>query len=277
MRVEFAKLHGIGNDVVIVDAREQQLDLSGEQIRRFGDRQRGVGFDQLLCLDRAPDDTVDFGLRIFNSDGGRAQQCGNGTRCLGLYIQRLGLSSKNEFLIRSSGRTLKVRAVGPEQFSCDMAVPVFDPQRIPITASASADGRYRLTSDSGDFDVTAVSMGNPHIVMEVPDVANAQVATIGAELVHHDALPEGANVGFMQVLRRDRIALRVYERGVGETLACGTGACAAVAAGQVLGLLDSPVSVALPGGNLTISWGGGTEPLWMSGPAEWSFEGSIYL
>jgi len=277
MRIDFAKLHGLGNDVVVVDNRDRKLTLSAEQIRRFSDRHRGVGFDQLLSLESVPSDSVDFGLNIFNADGGPAEQCGNGARCIGLYIHRLELSRKKEFLLKSSGRTLLVRIERDSLISCDMARPRFEREKIPVVASLETDGRYRLRCAAGEFPVMAVSMGNPHVVLQVDDIRLAPVASVGAQLVNHRYLPEGANVGFMQVIRRDRVALRVYERGVGETLACGTGACAAVVAGQCMGLLDASVTVCLPGGELTVYWGGGTESVWMTGPAEWSFEGTIDL
>ena len=277
MRVDFAKLHGLGNDVVVVDNRDRKLTLSAEQIRRLSDRHRGVGFDQLLSLENAPSDSVDFGLKIFNADGGPAEQCGNGARCIGLYIHRLELSRKKEFLLKSSGRTLLVRIERDSLISCDMARPEFEREKIPVVASLERDGRYRLRCAAGEFPVMAVSMGNPHVVLQVDDIMLAPVASVGAQLVNHKYLPEGANIGFMQVIRRDHVALRVYERGVGETLACGTGACAAVVAGQCMGLLDASVTVCLPGGELTVYWGGGTKSVWVTGPAEWSFEGTIDL
>lgn len=275
-RYAFTKMHGLGNDFVVVNRLECAVDLSPEQIRYLSDRRTGVGFDQLLCLEPPPDTTSDFHMRVFNADGGRAEHCGNGLRCVARFIERLGIFPGSQFRIAVGRRVTTVRLEEDGDVSCDMGVPEFEPKGIPFLAPAR-EACYELEVESRTLVVSAVSMGNPHAVLLVDDVRRAPVCALGPEIEHHARFPRGANAGFMQVLDARNIALRVHERGVGETLACGTGACAAVACGRELGLLEDRVAVGLPGGRLHIEWPGGGSSLWMRGPAVRVFEGSISL
>ena len=277
MRVDFVKMHGLGNDVVVLDTRAMRGCLSREQIRRFADRHEGVGFDQLMCLHAPSRADVDFDLRVYNADGGQVEQCGNGTRCVGKYVKRLGLCEHNRLKLASAGRVLDVIVNDDDSISCDMGVPVFEATAIPILAESGVDGCYRLDAADRSYEVRAVSMGNPHIVLAVEDIATADVERVGPLLEKHAALPQRANVGFCQVVDRQNIRLRVFERGVGETKACGTGACAAMAVGRACDQLASVVKVDLLGGSLEVTWQGGSSSLWMRGPAEWVFEGTIEL
>lgn len=274
MKLSFTKMHGLGNDFVVLDQRVTTLDLDRERVRLLADRRRGVGFDQLLVLQTAAGGRSDFSLRVFNADGGEVEQCGNGMRCLGRYIERKGLSRGAEFLIESAGRSVAVRLETDGNVSCDMGPPVLEPAAIPFIAEKRAPS-YELELDEGRVKIGAVSMGNPHAVVQVDETALAMVESLGSAIERHARFPNRCNVGFMQVADRERISLRVYERGVGETLACGTGACAAVVAGRVRDLLSERVAVDLPGGRLTVSWAGEGLSVWLTGPATWVFEGSL--
>ena len=269
----FAKMEGLGNDFVVVDAVAGAARLTPGQIRRMADRRRGIGFDQLLYLEPGTEG-AEFGMSIFNADGSRAEQCGNGVRCLALFAARRGLTAADNFSIQSSGRRIEVRLVGEAEVSCDMGAPSFEPAHIPFQADAKSDW-YPLEVGSDEVRLGAVSIGNPHAVVAVPDAHAAPVEHLGPAIESHPRFPNRVNVGFMQVLDRGAIRLRVFERGVGETQACGTGACAAAVVGHQNGLLDERVNVQLAGGELDIVWEGGTSSIWMTGPATWVYEGKI--
>ncbi len=272
MKLHFFKMHGLGNDFMIVDAMHQTFNLSPAQISRLADRYTGVGFDQLLVLSPARSHDIDFDYRIFNSDGSEAEQCGNGARCIARFIHDRNLSKKNEFVLSTKTRLIKVKLEENNQVTVDMGQPIFEPALIPFLAEAMAP-RYLLDVSGEVIGIRAVSIGNPHAVIAVSDVITAEVKRLGPLIEHHPRFPQGTNVGFMQIINSNRIKLRVHERGVGETLACGSGACAAVAVGRHQGLLTETVVVELPGGNLTIRWLGPDHSLLMTGPAEWSFSG----
>jgi len=272
-KLDFAKMQGLGNDFVVIDRLHGGSALSPTQLRHIADRRNGVGFDQLLCLEPGTD-AAEFSMSIFNADGSRAEQCGNGVRCLAKYAVRKGFTKRDRFAIASSGKVIDLRLLDDERVSCDMGVPIFEPGLIPFVASVQAPW-YDLPLEGEIVRIGAVSMGNPHAVTQVNDVRNADVERIGALLESHSRFPNRVNASFMQVLNKDEIRLRVFERGVGETRACGTGACAAVAVGRRNGLLNANVNVQLNGGTLSISWGGGSSSVWMTGPATWVYEGKI--
>ena len=269
----FAKMQGLGNDFVVIDRLDGGVALTPEQLRHIADRRNGVGFDQLLCLEPGGG-TAEFTMSIFNADGSRAEQCGNGVRCLAKYAVHKGLTERTHFAIASSGRLIDVCLLDDECVSCDMGVPVFEPGLIPFNADALAPW-YDLDVGNETLRLGAVSMGNPHAVTQVDDTSSAAVERVGALVESHARFPSRVNVGFMQVLNENEIRLRVFERGVGETRACGTGACAAAAIGHRNGLLGDNVSVHLTGGTLNISWSGGSSSVWMTGPATWVYEGKI--
>lgn len=273
-QLHFSKMHGIGNDFVVLDGINQQVRLDAAQIRRIADRHFGVGCDQLLLVEAYAGDDADFRYRIFNADGGEVEQCGNGARCFARFVYDQGLTHKTTIpVMTAAGRiVLEIRSDG--QVTVNMGVPELEPTRIPFI-SEQRQTLYNLEVAGELCTFAAVSMGNPHAVLQVADVDTAQVETLGPQLERHPAFPRRVNVGFMQVVGRDRIRLRVFERGSGETLACGTGACAAVVAGRLQGLLDAQVSVALPGGQLQVQWQGEGQPVWMTGPAETVFRGTL--
>ncbi|HRJ51968.1 MAG TPA: diaminopimelate epimerase [Candidatus Thiothrix moscowensis] len=273
-QLHFSKMHGIGNDFVVLDCINQQVRLDAAQIRRIADRHFGVGCDQLLLVEAYAGDDADFRYRIFNADGGEVEQCGNGARCFARFVYDQGLTHKTTIpVMTAAGRiVLEIRSDG--QVTVNMGVPELEPTRIPFI-SEQRQTLYNLEVAGELCTFAAVSMGNPHAVLQVADVDTAQVEMLGPQLERHPAFPRRVNVGFMQVVGRDRIRLRVFERGSGETLACGTGACAAVVAGRLQGLLDAQVSVALPGGQLQVQWQGEGQPVWMTGPAETVFRGTL--
>jgi diaminopimelate epimerase len=274
MGLRFSKMHGAGNDFVVVDCREHPLGLDATQMRRLADRHFGVGFDQLLTIERARDPACAFAYAIRNADGSPSGQCGNGLRCVARWLERAGLIGVGATQLQSPSGTVAVEVLADGRVGADMGVPRFAPADIPLRADAQAD-RYAIDVLGRKVDIGAVSMGNPHAVIEVDDIANAPVAVLGPQIEHGDAFPQGCNVGFAQVLARDAIRLRVWERGVGETLACGSGACAAVAVLRRRGRVDADVRVHLPGGELDIHWNGDGEPLRMTGPAAFVFEGEL--
>ena len=280
MRIPFTKMHGLGNAFVILDCVSNDIELSTEQIRHLCDHHRGVGCDQILLVSPAADAGVDFDYRIFNTDGREVEHCGNGARCFALFVTEKGLCDKNTITVRTVNRTLCLTIKEDGDVTVDMERPEFAPARIPFRADMGAD-QYtrRLDLEEGQLDVTfcALSMGNPHAVIIVEDLVNTAVKDIGEALGNHPDFPEGVNVGFMQVVAEDEIRLRVYERGAGETQACGTGACAAVVAGCLLGLLSDTVTVILTGGRLSIQWQQADSPVLMTGPATTVFEGTIEL
>ncbi|MGH8501245.1 MAG: diaminopimelate epimerase [Gammaproteobacteria bacterium] len=267
-------MHGLGNDFVLIDAVERPLELSEAQIRFIANRRLGVGCDQLLMIERARMPGADFGYRIFNADGGEVEQCGNGARCVARYLHERALISNATVKLETAGSIVAVRIEPTGLVTVDMGRPRLAPREIPFLADEESSS-YRVEVAGEAIELSAVSMGNPHAVLLVDDVAAAPVDTLGAKLEAHVRFPRRANVGFMQVIDRKTIRLRVYERGVGETLACGSGACAAVVAGRLRGLLDERVRVMLAGGQLMVSWPGGHAPVQMTGPATRVFEGSI--
>jgi diaminopimelate epimerase len=271
--LRFTKMHGLGNDFVVLDGIGQKVDLTPAQYRRLADRRLGVGCDQVLVVERASIPDVDFRYRIFNADGGEVEQCGNGARCLASYLApRLGPDLK---LVSPAGTTV-ARVESAQRVSVDLGVPDFRPAALPFSV-AEEQHRYRLDVAGRTVEFGAVSMGNPHAVIAVDSVANAPVEALGPALQQHASFPRSVNVGFMERLDERRIRLRVFERGVGETLACGTGAAAAVAVGRRWGLLGEQVAVELPGGTLEVKWPGPGAPLWQTGPTTAVYEGYIEL
>ena len=276
MRLKFLKMHGLGNDFVVLDGVRQPLALSPEQLRLLADRHFGVGCDQILLVEKATRADVDFRYRIFNSDGGEVEQCGNGARCFVRFVHDQGLTDRREIRVETMSGVISPRLEDDGNVTVNMGEPQFDPARIPFQSDSDAL-LQTLQVGADDVAITAVSMGNPHAVQLVADVDSAPVARQGPLIESHPRFPQRVNAGFMQLVSRHAIRLRVYERGAGETLACGTGACAAVAAGIARGLLDSPVRVATRGGELSIAWGGQGTPVLMSGPAVTVFSGEIEL
>ncbi|MHB8471283.1 MAG: diaminopimelate epimerase [Gammaproteobacteria bacterium] len=276
MRVNFTKMHGLGNDFVLIDATQQALTFTSEQVRRLADRRYGVGCDQVLLIEAAHNADTDFYYRIYNADGGEVEQCGNGARCFARYVRDNRLSDKADLRVETRAGVINLHLEADGQVTVDMGLPRFEPAEIPFDAPARA-ARYALTVDATQLEIGALSMGNPHAVLRVDNVSSAPVASLGPRIESHPRFPQRVNAGFMQVIDRDHIGLRVYERGAGETLACGTGACAAVVTGREQGLLDERVRVDLPGGQLVISWPGEGYPVLMTGPASRVFEGNIEL
>ena len=277
MRLSFTKMQGLGNDFVVLDATANPISLTAAQLRFLADRHFGVGCDQILQVEPARDAGTDFYYRIFNADGGEVEQCGNGARCFVQYVRAKGLTRKTEIRVGTRAGVIVPRLESDGQVSVDMGVPVFEPARIPFAAPARAL-TYHLDLAGRLVEVSALSMGNPHAVQIVPDVDAAPVATEGPQIEAHPQFPQRVNAGYMQIVDPRRIRLRVYERGVGETLACGTGACAAVVAGIMRDALQRDrVTVETRGGELTVSWPGEGRPVMMTGPAVTVFEGEIEL
>lgn len=276
MKLKFTKMQGVGNDFVVIDAIRQTISLSPQQIRFLADRHFGVGCDQLLLVEKSSIPDVDFRYRIFNADGGEVEQCGNGARCFVRFVHDQRLTAKNEILVETARGIIRPKLENDGQVTVDMGAPHFIPANIPFVATEQAL-TYDLTVGATEAIIGAVSMGNPHAVQIVDDVDSAPVAEQGPLIEHHARFPQRVNAGFMQIVDAHRIRLRVYERGTGETLACGTGACAAAVTGIQLGKLASPVTVAMRGGELTIRWAGDGNPVLMTGPAVTVFEGEITL
>jgi diaminopimelate epimerase len=276
MPLKFTKMHGLGNDFVVIDAINQDVALASEQVRRLADRRFGIGCDQLLLVERPQQPAVDFRYRIFNADGSEVQQCGNGARCFARFVRDKGLSDKDTIVVETASGIITLHIEADGQVRVNMGKPNFTPASLPFHAERE-QLVYELPLGEESLRIGAVSMGNPHAVLQVEDVALAPVEQLGPQLESHPLFPERVNVGFMQVLDKGAIRLRVYERGAAETLACGTGACAAMAVGHRWGLLADEVRVSLPGGDLTIRWAGEGEDLWMVGPATSVFEGTIEL
>ena len=276
MRLAFTKMEGTGNDFVVIDAFRAPVTLTPEQIRRLADRHFGIGFDQLLVVEppQAPD--ADFRYRIFNADGGEVEQCGNGARCFVRYVRDRKLTTKDEIVVDTLGGRIRPRLLPDGNVEVQMGVPRFEPADVPFVASARALV-YDLDVDSECVRAAVLSLGNPHAVQRVDDVERAPVTTQGPRIEHHPRFPRRVNAGYMQVIDRAHIRLRVWERGAGETLGCGSGACAAVVAGRLQGWLDETVEVRLPGGVVSVRWAGEGEPVWLTGPARTVFEGTIEL
>ncbi len=276
MKLQFTKMHGTGNDFVVLDGISQTIDLNEKQIRLLADRHFGVGCDQVLLVERSSTKNVDFRYRIFNADGGEVEQCGNGARCFARFVQAKGLTDKSEIHVETNTGLIILHILGDDQVRVDMGIPYLEPEDIPLKVANRAD-HYQLTLDKQAFEFGAVSVGNPHGVFDVPDVSTADVERLGPLLESHACFPARANIGFVQIQSRSKIKLRVYERGSGETLACGTGACAAMIVARLWGKLDDVVTVSLPGGDLTIEWAEEGNSVFLSGPASFVFEGEYHL
>jgi diaminopimelate epimerase len=274
MEIEFTKMHGLGNDFVVIDAINQEVDLSDNEVRLIADRHFGIGCDQLLLVEAAETEGVDFVYRIFNADGGEVEQCGNGARCFAVFVREKGLIDKDHIRVETASGVIELNIQADGQVTVNMGVPEFDPWKIPFNADTRRD-EYSLDVNGEVLQIGAVSMGNPHAVTVVKNVDKADVDELGAAIENHPLFPNRVNAGFMQVVDDAHIRLRVYERGAGETLACGTGACAAMVVGYVQGYLAEQVLVDLPGGRLQISWQGEASPVMMTGPATTVFEGKI--
>jgi len=274
MRIEFLKMQGLGNDFFVFDAPAAGAHLDPDTVRALADRRTGVGFDQALMLESARDSNHRVFYRIFNSDGTEVEQCGNGARCIAALLHSRAPQLGRELSMESKGGLVRARVREDGLVSVELGVPNFDPASLPMDAPAEAPV-YTLDVGGETVEFGAVSIGNPHAVIPVPDVKSAPVGRLGPAIERHKRFPQGTNVGFMQIVDRDHIRLRVFERGVGETLACGTGACAAVAIGRRRGLLEADVRVDLPGGGAYVSWPGFAQPVWLSGPATTVFSGMV--
>ncbi|KGQ30992.1 diaminopimelate epimerase [Gallibacterium genomosp. 2] len=274
--MQFSKMHGLGNDFMVVDGITQSVYFSEDVIRRLADRNRGIGFDQLLLVEPPYDPELDFHYRIFNADGSEVEQCGNGARCFARFVRLKGLTNKKEINVSTAKGKIVLIVNDDETVRVNMGEPIWEPAKVPFIAN-KFEKNYILRTDIQTVLCGVVSMGNPHCVLQVEDVKTANVEQLGPLLEHHERFPARANISFMQVLNRKQIKLRVFERGAGETQACGTGACAAVAVGIMQGLLDNQVEVELPGGKLTIEWQGVGYPLYMTGDATFVYDGNIQL
>jgi diaminopimelate epimerase len=283
MKLHFTKMHGAGNDFVMLDGVREKFSLTAMQLRRLADRHVGVGADQILLVEPAARPDTDFRYRIFNADGAEVEQCGNGARCFVKFVRALGLTDQRTIRVETLGGVIAPRLEDDDTVTVDMGVPVFDPARVPFdTAGLTPRRHWRLDLwpldlDGARIEVGVASMGNPHAVQVVADVDAALVAQHGPAIEHHPRFAQRVNAGFMQIVDRRRIRLRVWERGAGETLACGSGACAAVAIGVELDLLDADVAVEVRGGTLRLRWAGAGTPVLMSGPAVEVFRGEIDL
>lgn len=276
MILHFSKMHGLGNDFVVIDSVTQNIFLSPEKVKALADRNFGIGFDQLLIVEPPYDPDQDFHYRIFNADGSEVTQCGNGARCFARFVKLKGLTNRNKIQVSTKAGKMTLYIEKDDQVTVNMGVPDFKPEAVPLQANKQ-EKTYLLRIQEQTVFFGAVSMGNPHCVVEVDDVETADVHGLGPQLATHERFSEGVNAGFMQIVSRNSIKLRVFERGVGETLACGSGACAAVAIGQIQGKLDNDVSVELPGGTLRIRWKGKDNALKMTGPAVHVFDGQLKL
>ena len=276
MKLKFSKMHGAGNDFVVIDAVRQRVQLDAGQVRALADRHFGVGCDQLLLVEASDDPAADFRYRIFNADGGEVEQCGNGARCFVRFVHEQGLSAKREIRVVTRSGVIVPRLEDDGRVTVDMGPPRFAPTDIPFDAPARADF-YDLDAAGERLAITALSMGNPHAVLRVEDVDSAPVDRLGPAIASHPRFPCRVNAGFVQVVDRHRLRLRVYERGAGETLSCGTGACAAAVAAIAHGWADSPLSVTTRGGLLTLRWAGADSSVFLTGPAVTVFEGTTDL
>jgi diaminopimelate epimerase len=276
MLIQFSKMHGLGNDFMVVDGITQKIFFSPEMIRRLADRHFGVGFDQLLLVEPPYDPEQDFHYRIFNADGSEVQQCGNGARCFARFVRLKGLTNRDRIAVSTMSGRIVLQLEQDNQVTVNMGVPEFEPAKVPFRAQ-KAEKTYLLRVAEQTVMCGVVSMGNPHCVLEVDSVKTAPVESLGALLESFDRFPERVNVGFMELVSANEIRLRVFERGAGETMACGTGACAAAVIGIYQGKLRDRVKVHLPGGSLQIAWKGPGTPVFMTGPAEHVFDGEIDL
>ncbi|SPJ32746.1 diaminopimelate epimerase [Kushneria phyllosphaerae] len=276
MMLHFTKMHGLGNDFMVVDLVTQRARLDSERIRALADRRFGIGFDQLLLVEPPSRPDMDFRYRIFNADGSEVENCGNGARCFARFVLDQKLTARREIAVQTAGGNLLLKVADDGRVRVDMGAPRFAPDDIPLNAETESHD-YALDIDGETISMDALSMGNPHAVIDVESVDHAPVTTLGARIETHSRFPRRVNVGFLEIVSRQRVRLRVFERGVGETLACGTGACAAVVSGIRRGLLDQHVEVTLPGGDLSIEWAGPGHSVIMTGPAERVFDGRIIV
>ncbi|WP_336391546.1 diaminopimelate epimerase [Gallaecimonas pentaromativorans] len=274
--MNFSKMHGLGNDFMVVDNVTQNVFFSAEQVQKLADRHTGIGFDQLLIVEPPYDPDLDFHYRIFNADGSEVEQCGNGARCFARFVRLKGLTNKNRIKVSTKKGKMVLSIEKDGLVTVNMGIPELEPGQVPFRAQKE-EKTYILREGEQTFFVGAVSMGNPHCVLTVDSIKTADVEQVGPLIGGSDRFPEGVNVGFMEVVSKDRIRLRVFERGAGETQACGSGACAAAVVGQLQDKLGRKVQVDLPGGSLSISWAGPGEPLYMTGPAEHVYDGQIHL
>ena len=284
--IKFTKMHGLGNDFVVIDAISQSIDLTTEQIQKIADRHFGVGCDQLLLVEKPTDRSADmpeeaqaeFRYRIFNRDGGEVEQCGNGARCFALFVRQQGLTTNNVILVETAGGLIQLQVTGEQgdEVIVDMGEPDFRPESLPFLAENRAE-TYNLMVNGVEYAIGAISMGNPHAVMQVDNLDEIDIETLGSAIEAHQQFPNRVNAGFMQIINRDEFRLRVYERGVGETQACGTGACAAMAVARMQGLLNEQVTAHLTGGDLSIQWSGEGQTLLMTGPATTVFQGKLIV
>ncbi|WP_029935740.1 diaminopimelate epimerase [Thiomicrospira pelophila] len=275
MGLRFTKMHGLGNDFMVIDAISQPMTFSAKQVKAWANRHTGVGFDQLLVVEKSSNDQADFRYRIFNADGSEVQQCGNGARCFARFVFDKGLTQKREIPVETASGLIVLYLEDDGQVRVNMGVPKFAPQALPFDAPAQAE-QYEIEALNQAWCIGAVSMGNPHAVLAVENITTAPVESLGAALESHARFAERVNVGFAQVISPQQIKLRVFERGAGETQACGTGACAAMAVMRLWGKVDDSVTVSLPGGDLLIHWTGEAQaPLWMTGPVATVFEAEL--
>jgi diaminopimelate epimerase len=276
MKVAFSKMEGLGNDFMVIDAMHQSVSLDTAAVQKLADRRTGIGFDQLLVIGKPKNPKHAAGFRIYNADGGEVEQCGNGARCVSRFLVESGRVMERSFTLETLGGDLQADVHDIAKVRVNMGVPMFDPARIPFQARERAL-TYALEVDGRTYEIGAVSVGNPHAILDMPDVDIAPVAELGPKIERHPRFPKRTNVNFAQWLDRTHVRLRVFERGTGETLACGTGACATMVWGRLAGWLDADVEVGLRGGHLMISWPGEGESMWMSGPANRVYDGTIYL
>ena len=275
MTLKFSKMHGLGNDFVVIDAINQQLNLNSEQIKFLADRRFGIGCDQLLLVERTTQPNVDFRYRIFNADGGEVAQCGNGARCFARFVHDKQLTDKQSIAVETNSGVIHLSLQTNGDVTVDMGLPIFEPEKIPFLIDQQADSYDLPLSNDRHINISTLSMGNPHAVILVNDINTADVASLGATIENHPQFPQRVNVSFMEVVSPTQIKLRVFERGAGETLACGTGACAAVVVGIQRGLLTREVTVSLAGGELLIAWFDQHSSVWMTGAATQVFDGEI--
>jgi len=274
--MKFTKMHGLGNDFVVIDALTQNVRVTASMARRLGNRTLGIGCDQILVVEPPSDPNIDFNYRIFNSDGGEVEQCGNGARCLARFVKDRRLTGKSTIRVKTMNRVMELRINADNLVSVDMGIPALVPADIPFQAAEPAN-LYAIDIGGNSYQIAAVSMGNPHGILQVDDIQTAPVSDLGPQLECHERFPNRVNAGFMQVVDRQQLNVRVFERGAGETQACGSGACAAAVAAIQQELVDSPVTVHLNGGDLTIDWQGEGQPLIMTGPAVTVFHGRIRI
>ncbi len=274
MKLKFAKMHGLGNDFVVIDAINQTFNPRAELIRRWADRFDGIGFDQMLIVERPHSEAAAFKYRIYNADGGEVEQCGNGARCLARFVREQGMTELDIIPVETSSGLLQLEAIDATRYRVNMGIPCFEPAEIPLRAEARQD-LYQTDYEGREISFSALSIGNPHMVIQVEDVDSADIETLGPYFEAHEMFPARANIGFMQVLDPGIFKLRVFERGVGETRACGSGACAAMVAGVQLAMLENSAQAILLGGELNLEWQGGTNPVMMTGDTAMVYQGEI--